>query len=382
MNLFLLLTFVTLESFVVILMERGAYFYAQEVLQFSEVKNLCLALGFGIFYVVGAQMSHRLTPRGRERRMLWICLCGQMCLHGLLWRVSGEKMLWGAMWGIGLLAGIKWPVVESLVSAGRTVREQAKALGAFNLAWSIPVPLSLAVTGPLLSRAPMGLFALALLMNGMCVPLLIRFPTGAKHLEDTHPERFDETRMPGLAPLLRASRWSMMASYIMMFLLSPLLPEIFSRLQVPLYWATGCAALMDVARVTSFALFRRWSGWHGKRWILPVAWIGIPLGVSLCLLGPHLVWVLMGEIIFGLTAGLIYYASIYYAMLLHHASVEAGGDHEGLIGAGFAIGPGLGLVALALGSGLPAVLTGALGVLALSTWRSWRCSRGVRTLVS
>ncbi len=373
MNLPLLLTFVTLESFVVILMERGAYFYAKEIFLFTEVENLCLALGFGIFYVIGAQLSHRVTPPGRERRMLWMCLMGQILCHGLLWQVPGEGVLWGAMWGIGLLAGLKWPVVESLVSAGRTVREQAKALGAFNLAWSIPVPLSLAVTGPLLTRAPLGIFVLALVLNGLCVLLLLLFPKGATHLEDTHPERFDEMRMPGLGPLLRASRWSMMASYVMLFLLSPLLPEIFSRLQVPLKWATLCAAVMDVARVTSFALFRRWTGWHGKRWILPVAWVGIPLGISMCLLGPHLFWVLSGELLFGFTAGLTYYASIYYAMLLHHASVEAGGDHEGLIGAGFAIGPGLGLAALVMGGGLPAVVTAAIGVLAFSTWRSWRC---------
>ncbi|WFB37199.1 hypothetical protein P3T73_05425 [Kiritimatiellota bacterium B12222] len=373
MNLRLLLTFVVFESFVVILMERGAYFYAQEVLGFGELRNLLLALGFGIFYATGAQLSHRVTRPGRERRMLCLCLGGQVLLHSMLWLLSGELVLWGGMWGVGLLAGLKWPVVESLVSAGRSVREQAKALGAFNLAWSFPVPLSLAVTGPLLTENPLGLFMLALSLNALCIPLLCFFPQGARHLEETHPERFDEKTMPGLAALLRASRWNMLASYVMLFLLSPLLPEIFVRLNVPLKWATVCASVMDFSRVMSFALCRRWTGWHGKRWILPLTWLGIPLGLSMCLLGPHLAWVLCGEVLFGFVAGITYYAAIYYAMLLHHSSVEAGGDHEGLIGVGFALGPALGLVGLASGGGLPAVLMGALGLLAFSSWRGWRC---------
>lgn len=118
MNLRLLLLFTAIESFVVILMERGAYFYTLEVLDFSRGRNLLLALGFGVFCALGARVSHRLTPHGTERRMLAMCLAGQATLHGALWISAHEWLLWLCMWGIGLLAGLKWPVVESLVSAG------------------------------------------------------------------------------------------------------------------------------------------------------------------------------------------------------------------------------------------------------------------------
>ncbi len=60
---------------------------------------------------------------------------------------------------------------------------------------------------------------------------------------------------------------------------------------------------------------------------------------------------------------MVYYSSLYYAMIVKNASVEAGGGHEGLIGAGFALGPVAGLVGVALQPALgSAVLGMVLGV--------------------
>lgn len=259
----------------------------------------------------------------------------------------------------------------------RTVQQQAKALGAFNLAWSIPVPLSLAVTGPLLTLAPSSLFALAFVLNLVCVPILTFFPRAPEHISDTHPERFHENAMPGLLHLLSASRWSMVASYVLLFLLSPLLPETFADIGVPVFWATIFAAVMDIARVLAFALFRQWTVWHGRTWTIWVGWVGLPLGLVLCLLGGNVAFILAGEVLFGLASGLTYYAAIYYAMLIHNASVEAGGDHEGLIGAGFAIGPALGLVGIVAGGSVGPVAS-TLVFLALCTWRSAAALRSIR----
>ena len=45
-----------------------------------------------------------------------------------------------------------------------------------------------------------------------------------------------------------------------------------------------------------------------------------------------------GELLFGWAVGEVYFAALYYAMVVQNASVEAGGGHERIIGLGFALG--------------------------------------------
>jgi hypothetical protein len=97
----------------------------------------------------------------------------------------------------------------------------------------------------------------------------------------------------------------------------------------------------------------------------------LPAGFLLVLAGPalpdalaagRLPAVLVGELLFGWTAGEVYFAALYYAMVVKNASVAAGGGHESLIGLGFALGPAAGLAGVALESLLGSQLAGILSV--------------------
>jgi hypothetical protein len=57
---------------------------------------------------------------------------------------------------------------------------------------------------------------------------------------------------------------------------------------------------------------------------------------------------LLGEAVFGWCNAFVYTAALYYALVVKNGSVDAGGAHEALIGLGFAIGPGSGLIGQAL----------------------------------
>jgi hypothetical protein len=72
-------------------------------------------------------------------------------------------------------------------------------------------------------------------------------------------------------------------------------------------------------------------------------------GFFMVVTGGSLPVVIVGELLFGAAAGIIYFVSLYYAIVVKNASVEAGGGHEGLIGSGFALGPLAGLVGVAIG---------------------------------
>ena len=337
-----------IESFATILIERGVYFYTHGKLGFTDAENLMLALGFGAAYVVGALASHGASERLRERRMLLMVIGGQVLAHMVLClRPTSAVVVVGTM-VIGLLNGLKWPVIESYIGAGRTPSETVRSVGRFNLSWSAAVPLALVVAGPVIGWWAPGLFGLAAVLNVGGLALAAGLARQPVHLPLDHPERATPVERRRFGALLVSSRWSMVASYSLMWVLAALMPEIFDRLGFAVVTATAMSGLLDVIRFASFAALQTWRGWHNRAWPLALVIVGMPLGFFMVLFGPDIAWVLAGELIFGASAGMTYYAALYYAMVVKDASVVAGGGHEGIIGAGFAIGPAAGLLGRAL----------------------------------
>jgi MFS family permease len=343
----LLLSF--LESFATILLERAIYFFSQERLGYSESQNLALALCFGATYSVGAARSHALATRLGERRALVWTIGGLLVLHALLALLPGSGWLPVVFGLIGALEGAKWPIVESYVAAGLEPEAQQRAVGRFNVSWALAVPLALASSGPLIASGyPAALFWLAAACNLLALGLLVRFPARIQHMAASHPSRPLGPALERYRVLLRVSRWSMLSSYALMFLLAPLLPEVFRRLGQSVERATLWASCLDAVRVATFAALALFPGWHGRRAPLLLSALGLPIGFGAILFGGTLGTVLLGELAFGVLAGLSYYAALYYALVVQNGSVDAGGDHEGLIGVGLVVGPVIGL----LGHGL------------------------------
>lgn len=370
------------ESFATILLERAIYFFSQERLGYSEPQNLALALCFGATYIAGAASSHALAARLGERRALSWTIGVLLLLHAVLALAPGGWWLPVLFGLIGALEGAKWPIVESYVAAGLDPEAQQRAVGQFNVSWALAVPLALAVSGPLIASGfPSALFWLATGCNVLALGLLARFPARVQHLTALHPSRPLGAALDRYRVLLGASRWSMLASYALMFLLAPLLPEVFRRLGQSVPRATLWASCLDAVRVATFAGLALFPGWHGRRLPLVLSAIGLPIGFGAILFGRTLGTVLLGEVVFGVLAGLSYYAALYYALVVQNGSVDAGGDHEGLIGVGLVVGPiigliGHGLVRLGgphplglLAAALPFVLVCWLGALrALARW--------------
>ena len=80
---------------------------------------------------------------------------------------------------------------------------------------------------------------------------------------------------------------------------------------------------------------------------------------------------------FGAGHAVLYYASLYYAMSVGHAEVEAGGTFEALIGVGYISGPIASLVGMAVSGegaarGLVFMLATAASLVAAREWVRWR----------
>jgi MFS family permease len=349
-----LLLIAFIESFAATCVQRGVYFYSTEALKFSDADNLWLALAFGAVYVLGALSSHRLSVRLKEKSLLALSIGGQLVIHLVMALWSGRELpgLAGVIFvGCALLGfanGIKWPLVESYISAGWTPAEQARAIGLFNVSWATALPLALAATGGIVARAPAVLFLLPGVLNAVCLWLIRPLPARPVHLPRDHPERPPAGQMVRFRSLLAASRWLMLWSYSLLWILAALMPRILRDVSFSVESASGLSGLMDLLRLSAFVALGLWSGWHYRACPLLVAAGALPAGFLMVLSGFSAPVVLAGEMVFGFSAGLVYYSALYYAMVVKNAAVDAGGAHESLIGTGFAVGPAAGLVGLAL----------------------------------
>lgn len=353
--------FAFLESLGTILLQRGLYFYTHDRLAFSETGNLALALFFGVTYVVGALISHPLVTRIGEKSGVMASLVGLLVLHTTLWLHPSVRFISVAFGIVAVLQGMKWPIIESYVSAGQIPAKILTNLGRFNVSWASAVPVALAITGPLVgSSHPELLFALAAAINVIAIGIALPWPARPVHLADDHPERPAAGQVERLGALLVASRWLMLASYALLFLLAPLMPGIFARLGFSVSIAGVSSSAMDVVRLGTFAVLGAYPGWHGRAGPIALAMLGLPIGFVLVLFGASPSLVFVGQLVFGAAAGVVYYASLYYALVVKNASVDAGGAHEGLIGLGFAIGPLLGLAGHRISESLGSYVTGML----------------------
>jgi Na+/melibiose symporter-like transporter len=365
--------FASIGSFATVLVQRGVFFYTRDALGFGESENLFLALGMGAVYVIGALPSHHVAKRFGERRALLGVLIGQIAMLVSVWHRPQGWLLAGGSLVFSGLNGMMWPIVESFISVGLPPLGASRAIGKFNIAWSVPVPLAVWSSGPIIQVLAAGLFLCAAGGMALAMTLVLSLRAMAEHLPTDHPERPSPERVRWLSALMISSRSSMVAGYAMLFVLSPLLPVLLSRLGYTVVAQTALAGCLDAGRAIAFVLMQRTQAWHGRRSILALTAILLPIGFLLALSAGRGGIIALGLVVYGASHGVSYYASLYYAMVISNAAIKSAGTHEGLIGSGFVLGPAAALAGRALGNlwhqaalGIlagvsPIVLVGAVG---------------------
>jgi hypothetical protein len=295
-----------------------------------------------------------------------------MLIHALLAIFPAAWVLVTGVLATAAVQGMKWPVVESYVSAGNAPKQLLPILGRYNVTWATAGFVAIGVTGAIVGQGfPALFFWCPALLNLGSVLLALRLPRKPVHLAQGHPERPLESELLRLRALLGSARWCMIGSYALLYVLAPLMPSLLAALALKVTLATPVASILDGVRVVTFGALGALSGWHGKRAPLWAAVLALPTSFLLILLGKSVALVILGEALFGVAAGFAYTASLYYALVAENASVDAGGDHEGLIGIGIGVGPLSGIVGqLLVGQRMPFFGSSVLGpfvALALTT---------------
>ena len=329
----------------------GLPFICKRDFAFSELESYSLFLLIASVYVIGSLCSGTITNWFQERittrSFVGLLLLIQTIACSLPLFFQGAWVIWCAGGVAGACSSMLWPIVESYLVAGRHGKEMRRVIGWWNLAWMSSVASVMFAMAPLMNNyATMVIVALgAVNILAICV-----LPWYGKNPSAHDQEQSLEHVPEGYKRLLFGARVLLPLSYIMISAFAPLLPyvPVISGSDVAVSWETVIAGAWMVSRVGITALMWRISGWHGKWSVLWAALFVMAIGFAGVLSASNVSILLIGLLLFGIGAGVIYYAGLYYAMAVGQAKVDAGGTHEALIGGGYMVGPIVGIATIQL----------------------------------
>ena len=345
---------------------NALYFIAESEYGFSERDSLLLAFVNGVLYTIVAVNAGRvvafLERRMTPRAALGLVLLVQALLAPLV-LIPNLALLWFAAVAMTALGALQWPIVQHYLASGRHGRAMRNAIGWWNASWMAATAVGLAMAGPLESLGLMRWAIPSLLVTNLGALAFLRaFPAHPPHHDpDAHAAHVP----PSYRSLLGASRVLHPMGYLVIGALSPILPYLFNTLGTGEGTQAPIGATWHVARFVAVIILWRTAFWHGRAATLVVAGLLLSIGFAVAVASPTEPVLVIGLAALGLGQGTIYYSAIYYGLAVGGAKVEAGGIHEALVGAGYFVGPALGLASLSAGFGTPVFIGMVLGALAV-----------------
>jgi MFS family permease len=327
------------------------FFYLRSTFGFGEVENLLTAALGGVVYIIASWQGGKLTQRYGGIRLLYMGACGIVLslTLGMIFTTPTAQVMVYCLWTVGVC--FMWPALETLIS-DRAGASLPKMVGIYNITWATGGALGYFTAGILIEK--LGMTSLFWLPFGLIVVELTILPFAAKLLKRETDLAVHEELIIAAVPPADAKRFLRMAwianpfSYVAINTVIPLIPSIADKLDLSTGMAGIVCSLWMFARLAAFAVFWQWTGWHYRfRWLagsfglMIVCFFGFLTAQSIGLL-------LVAQVGFGLSIGLIYYSSLYYSMNVTENRGSNAGFHEAMIGAGQFFGPALGAATLYL----------------------------------
>jgi len=352
------------------------YFFAEAKFGFDKLQNLLLAAGLGLSYAAASAIGGKVAQA-------W----GYLPVLGLGSLMMGASQAFGAgadslAVHLGVMAvavvgmGMTWPALQALVSEGEERQRLQTMVGIYNLVWSLVGAIAYLTGGALLEAFGLRiLFVLPAALNAVQVAIILL-------LRNRHPASFEAVttleepnasapvaHVPsGIHPktFLRMAWFANPFAYLTINTVVAFGPAIAKSLSLsPRYAGYFCSVWMFV-RTASFLLLWFWPGWHYRfRWMV-VAYLGMVATFVLILLSPSVAALVLAQVGFGFSIGLIYYSSLFYSMDVGETKGEHGGIHEAVIGLGSSAGPALGATILYLAPQIEHATAKAVGTVLLA----------------
>ncbi|PKN53702.1 MAG: hypothetical protein CVU55_00845 [Deltaproteobacteria bacterium HGW-Deltaproteobacteria-13] len=328
------------------------FFYLRRTFGFGEVENLLTAAIGGFVYIFAAWQGGKLADRHGCVRMLYLgsCVIILSLALGAVFPAPTAQVALYCLWTMGVC--FIWPALEALISdkAGASL---PKMVGIYNVTWAAGGAVGYFTAGILIEK--LGMSSLFWLPLGLTVVELALIPCAAiclkkeKDLPPSPKEFLPSAHLPADTKLFLRMAWiANPFSYVAINTVIPLIPSIAEKLDLSTGMAGIVCSIWMFARLTAFAVFWQWTGWHYRfRWLagsfglLIVSFFGVLMSQSIG-------WLLIAQVGFGLSIGLIYYSSLYYSMNVTENQGASAGFHEAMIGMGQFVGPAMGAAAVYL----------------------------------
>ncbi len=329
------------------------FFYMRQQFKFGSAENLALAALHGFVYMFAARVGGNVAQsRGYffALRVGFIVMAGSLTLGSLLSQVAGQVAVL-AVWTIGVC--FTWPTLEALVSEKETPAGLRQMVGLYNLVWAGSSAVAYFIGGTLFEKlGAKSLFLLPAMLH--VIQLAMTFwlehratPAGqppclpAAALEiGPRPEAVS----PSVSPktFLRLAWVANPFAYVAINAAMPVIPELALKLSLSPMYAGFFCSVWFFARFAAFIWLWWWPGWHYRFDLLLGVNILMVISFAAMLLAAPFGVILLAQIFFGLSLGLIYYSSLFYSMDVGETKGEHGGVHESAIGTGIFAGSAVG----------------------------------------
>lgn len=339
------------------------FFYMHNCFGFGNMANLGLSALNGFLYMFAAWYGGQFSQRFGyfcALRTGFSTMAIALAIGSFMTTATGQI---GALllWTLGMC--FTWPTLEALVSEGESRSGLQQMIGIYNTVWAAGSALAYFSGGVILEWVgmkslfwiPFGLHLFQLLL----VAVVSRQPAAHLHWSRHAPavERESDLTQPS-SQNARVFLWRAWVAnpfaYVAINTVFAVVPELANRLNLSLALAGIFCSLWLFARLGAFVWLWLWPGWHYHYGWMTAAYISLLGSFAVILLVPVLWVVVLAQLFFGLSVGLLYYSSLFYSMDVGETKGEHGGFHEAAIGAGIFLGPAVGAATLYFLPGHPA----------------------------
>jgi predicted MFS family arabinose efflux permease len=351
------------------------FFFLRDHFGFGNRGNLWVTAMSGFIYIFAAWQCGKFAARfGRvlSLKIGFLALCAVMVASALTSHNVTAVLVLVGVYSVVLL--LTWPALEALVSERESQSGVQEMVGIYNCTWAGAASLAYFSGGKLYDLLgagavfwlPAGIFfaqfLLLLWLEKHHDRVLAATPEPAKEV----PRAPEISRLkPSLPPsaFLKMAWLANPFAYIAINTLIAVMPGVAGTLGLSSTQAGLFCSVWFFGRFGAFALLWQWRGWHYRFCWLFGGFILLIASLATILLAHQLWVVVVAQLFFGLTTGLMYYSSLFYSMDVGEASSEHGGLHEAFIGAGIFLGPATGAAALTLAPQSPNAATWAVSAL-------------------
>ena len=349
----------------------AAYFYSyvffllRDRFGFGNLGNLSSSALSGLVYVLAAWQGGRFAQRFGYFTALKTGYAGLVVCLALGALVPSLPAVLLVLVGWTATVCFTWPALEALISDGVGDDALPRNIGIYNVIWSAGSASMYFLGGtlyetlghasifwlPALIHGGQGLIVLCLGKNPVYAAPPAEPAVTPAMPHPIEPAAFTQPVSPHT--FLRMVWLAIPFSYTGITTVTAIIPSLSQTLGLSTAQAGLFCSIWMFVRLGTFITLWQWTGWHYRfRWLLG-AFVGLIGGFCLLLLSTNLGLLVVAQVIFGVSVGLIYYSSLFYSMDVGETKGEHGGVHEAMIGAGMCMGPAVGALSLCLVPGIP-----------------------------